>query len=72
MTKILIVDDHPILRMGMRELLNQEDGFEVCAVAENISSARKAIAETLLERQGWVMAWQPQKRQGRRAGGRLG
>ncbi len=47
MTKILIVDDHPILRMGMRELLNQEDGFEVCAVAENISSARKAIAETL-------------------------
>ncbi|MBM9605553.1 response regulator transcription factor [Desulfopila inferna] len=46
MTKILIVDDHPILRMGMRELLNQEDGFEVCAVAENISSARKAIRET--------------------------
>ncbi len=46
MTKILIVDDHPILRMGMRELLNQEDGFEVCAVAETISSARKAIRET--------------------------
>ena len=45
MTKILIVDDHPILRMGMRELLNQEEGFEVCAVAENISSARKAIAD---------------------------
>lgn len=45
MTKILIVDDHPILRMGMRELLNQEEGFEVCGLAENISSARKAIAE---------------------------
>lgn len=45
MTKILIVDDHPILRMGMRELLNQEEGFEVCAVAENISSARKAIVD---------------------------
>ncbi len=45
MTKILIVDDHPILRMGMKELLNQEEGFDVCAVAENISSARKAIAE---------------------------
>jgi DNA-binding NarL/FixJ family response regulator len=46
MARILIVDDHPILRMGMRELLNQEEGFEVCAVAENISSARKAIKET--------------------------
>ncbi len=46
MTKILIVDDHPILRMGMRELLNQEDGFDVCAVAEDISSARKALQET--------------------------
>jgi len=45
-TKILIVDDHPILRMGMRELLNQEDGFHVCAIAEDISSARKAIVET--------------------------
>ncbi|MDJ0623215.1 MAG: response regulator transcription factor [Desulfocapsaceae bacterium] len=45
MTRILIVDDHPILRMGMRELLNQEEGFEVCGLAESISSARKAIAE---------------------------
>lgn len=45
MARILIVDDHPILRMGMKELLNQEDGFAVCAVAENIASARKAIAE---------------------------
>ena len=46
MARILIVDDHPILRMGMKELLNQEEGFEVCAVAENITSARKAIEET--------------------------
>lgn len=46
MIKILIVDDHPILRMGMRELLNQEDDFKVCGVAENISSARRVIAET--------------------------
>lgn len=44
--RILIVDDHPILRMGMKELLNQEDGFEVCAVAEDISSARKALKDT--------------------------
>lgn len=44
-SRILIVDDHPIFRMGMAELLNQEDDFEVCAVAEDIGSARKAIIE---------------------------
>lgn len=43
MFKILIVDDHPIFRMGMEELLNQEDDFSVCAVAEDIRSARKAL-----------------------------
>lgn len=43
MTKILIVDDHPIFRMGMRELLNQEDDFSVCTVAEDIAGARKAL-----------------------------
>lgn len=45
MTTILIVDDHPIFRMGMRELLNQEEDFTVCAVAENIIGARKALRE---------------------------
>jgi DNA-binding NarL/FixJ family response regulator len=43
--KILIVDDHPIFRMGMTELLNQEEGLTVCAVAEDIRSAKKALAE---------------------------
>jgi DNA-binding NarL/FixJ family response regulator len=46
MPKILIVDDHPIFRMGMQELLNQEEDFSVCAVAEDIRSARKALQET--------------------------
>lgn len=45
MTKILIVDDHPIFRMGMTELLNQEEGFTVCAAAEDIRSARKVLME---------------------------
>jgi len=44
-SRILIVDDHPIFRMGMAELLNQEDDFEVCAVAEDIASARKALVQ---------------------------
>lgn len=41
--RVLIVDDHPIFRMGMAELLNQEDDFTVCAVAEDLISARKAL-----------------------------
>jgi len=45
MPRILIVDDHPIFRMGMEELLNQEEDFSVCAVAEDISSARKALKD---------------------------
>ena len=45
MCKILIVDDHPIFRMGMAELLNQEDDFTVCAVAKDIAEARKALEE---------------------------
>lgn len=45
MKKILIVDDHPIFRMGMQELLNQEDDLTVCAVAADFASARKALAE---------------------------
>ncbi len=44
-SKILIVDDHPIFRMGMKELINQEEDFTVCAVAADILEARKAIAE---------------------------
>ena len=45
MLKIMIVDDHPIFRMGMSELLNQEADFTVCAVAEDLSGARKVLKE---------------------------
>ena len=44
MSRVIIVDDHPIFRMGMGELLNQEDDFDVCGLAEDIASARKIIA----------------------------
>ncbi|MBU0960447.1 MAG: response regulator transcription factor [Proteobacteria bacterium] len=43
-SKILIVDDHPIFRMGMKELINQAEDFTVCAVAADIFEARKALA----------------------------
>ncbi|MFH1112916.1 MAG: response regulator transcription factor [Pseudomonadota bacterium] len=41
--KVLIVEDHPIFRMGLRELINQESGFEVCGEADDVAGARKAI-----------------------------
>jgi DNA-binding NarL/FixJ family response regulator len=44
-SKVIIVDDHPIFRMGMAELLNQEKDFVVCGLAEDIGSARKVILE---------------------------
>ena len=33
MPRVLIVDDHPIVRMGVRAMLEQAPGFEVCGEA---------------------------------------
>ena len=37
--RILIVDDHPLMRYGISQLLQQADGLEVCGEADNASSA---------------------------------
>jgi DNA-binding NarL/FixJ family response regulator len=42
-TKILIVDDHPVLRRGLIQVINEEPDFEVCAEAENAAQALEAI-----------------------------
>ena len=42
-SRVIIVDDHPIFRMGMAELLNQEKDFVVCGLAEDIAGARQVI-----------------------------
>ena len=42
-TKIFIVEDHPIFRMGLKELINQENDLEVCGEAEDVAEAKKAI-----------------------------
>ena len=39
--KILLVDDHTIVREGLRALIEKEDGMEVVAEAENGTSALK-------------------------------
>jgi DNA-binding NarL/FixJ family response regulator len=42
-TRILIVDDHPIVRLGIRQMLAAERDFEVCGEAESPEAARQLI-----------------------------
>jgi DNA-binding NarL/FixJ family response regulator len=41
--RILLVDDHPMIRRGIRESLSAERDFEVCAEAGDISSALRML-----------------------------
>lgn len=45
-TRILIVDDHPLLRQGIAQLINHEKDMMVCGEAENSHKALDAITET--------------------------
>lgn len=40
---IVIADDHAIVRRGLRQLLEGEQGFEVVAEAEDVESARRYL-----------------------------
>ena len=42
-TRILIVEDHPIFRIGLGELINQESDLTVCGEAEDIGKAWEKI-----------------------------
>jgi len=42
-SKVFIVDDHPIVRQGLMQLINQESDFNVCGDAGDISSAKSSI-----------------------------
>ena len=44
---VLIVDDHPIVRQGLRQLLEVQDDLEVVAEAEDGQSAIESIADML-------------------------
>ena len=43
--KILLVEDHPIFRLGLGELINQETDLTVCGGAESVSAALRAIED---------------------------
>src|SRR5678809_611324 len=42
-TRILLVDDHPVVRDGFAEVINRESDLTVCAAAEDRAGALEAI-----------------------------
>ena len=44
--KILIVDDHPIVRHGLAELIARQTDMEVCGEAADVSEALRQINST--------------------------
>jgi DNA-binding NarL/FixJ family response regulator len=43
--RVLIVDDHPIVRQGLKRMIEAEPDMEVCGEAETEAQARRAIRE---------------------------
>jgi DNA-binding NarL/FixJ family response regulator len=43
--KVFIVDDHPIVRGGLSQLVNSEPDLEVCGTGEEVYASLKAIKE---------------------------
>ena len=46
---VLLVDDHPIVRQGLKQLLEAEDDMIVCGEAETASEALRVAGETTPE-----------------------
>ncbi|MCH1504771.1 response regulator transcription factor [Verrucomicrobiales bacterium] len=43
--RILIVDDHPVMRMGLQQLINSKANLEVCGEAGSAKEAMQQVAE---------------------------
>lgn len=44
--RILVVDDHPIVRRGLRELVADEPDLAICGEAEDVAQALQQVEET--------------------------
>jgi DNA-binding NarL/FixJ family response regulator len=44
--KILIVDDHPLLREGLQRVIGSEEGLEICGVAGSVGEALRLTEST--------------------------
>ena len=44
--RILIVDDHPLFRQGVRQLIDHEPGLSVCGEAADADEAIRLVRET--------------------------
>jgi DNA-binding NarL/FixJ family response regulator len=44
--RVLLVDDHPITRQGMKALINQQLNLEVCAESDNAAQAVELLTKT--------------------------
>ncbi len=42
-TSVLVVDDHPIVRQGLAQMIGHEEDMEVCGQAEDMNSALAAV-----------------------------
>ncbi|MHC4487980.1 MAG: response regulator [Planctomycetota bacterium] len=47
--RIAVVDDHPVVLDGLKQLINQEDDLVVCATAGNAKNALEAIRGQLVD-----------------------
>lgn len=45
-TRVLLVDDHPVLAEGLSLIINNEDDLEICGCAEDAGSAMKLAEST--------------------------
>jgi DNA-binding NarL/FixJ family response regulator len=45
-TRILVVDDHPIVRLGIRQMVSGEADLEICGEADSAAAALRMIATT--------------------------
>ena len=53
--RILVVDDHPVVRRGISAALTRNEGFEVVAEAEDGEAAIKAAGKLRVEGRDYVM-----------------